>query len=113
MIVVEFEGVRHYGKPGWSERPTRVREDFGAWRPTQSQDGAAIAAWLEKNGYRVLNRVGRSHDGSPYREWWGLVGIFPIETNEYGLPKSISPEEIRTRYARFVEQAEASAYAMI
>ena len=53
MIVVEFEGVRHYGKPGWCERPARVREDFGAWRPTQSQDGAAIAAWLEKNGYRV------------------------------------------------------------
>ena len=44
MIVVEFEGVRHYGKPGWSERPVRVREDFGEWRPVKDRDGKKIAA---------------------------------------------------------------------
>jgi hypothetical protein len=111
MIVVEFEGVRHYGKPGWSERPFRVREDFGEWRPVESQDGKRIAAWLVKHGYRVLNTVGRSHDSSSYREWWGLIGVFPMETNEHGALKLMPPEVIRETFQAFRAQVEAAAAA--
>ena len=109
MIVVEFEGVRHYGKPGWSERPVRVREDFGEWRPVKSQEGKKIADWMIEHGYRVLNTVGRSHSGSLYREWWGLEGVFPAETYDTGVYKPLAPEVIRETFQAFRAQCERNA----
>jgi hypothetical protein len=64
-----------------------------------------------KHGYRVLNTVGRSHDHSSYREWWGLVGVFPMETNEHGVQKLMPPEVIRETFEAFRSQVEAAAAA--
>ena len=111
MIVVEFEGVRHYGKPGWQFRPDKVRVDFGDWRPAKSKDGKKIADWMIERGYRMLNVAGRSHSGSLYREWWGLEGVFPAETNEHGLVKPLPPEAIRETFEAFRAQVEAAAAA--
>jgi hypothetical protein len=111
MIVVEFEGTRHYGKAGWEYAPSRIREDFGEWRPVKSRDGKKIADWLVEQGYRALNTVGRGHDGSSYREWWGLTGVFPEETNEHGVMKLMPPEVIRETFQAFRSQVEAAAAA--
>ncbi len=111
MIVVQFEGTRHYTKPGWANHPARVRVDYGAWRPTVSVDGQAIEKWLLAKGFRCLNTVGRKHDGSSYREWWGLVGVFPMETNEHGALKLMPPEVIRETFEAFRSQVEAAAAA--
>jgi hypothetical protein len=111
MIVVEFEGVRHFNKPGWQFRPDKVRVDFGDWRPAKSQDGKKIADWMIERGYRMLNVAGRSHSGSLYREWWGLEGVFPAETNEHGLVKRMPPEVIRETFQAFRAQVEAAAAA--
>ena len=109
MIVVEFEGVRHYTKPGWENHPARVRVDYGAWRPAMSTDGKTVEKWLLAKGFRCLNMVGRKHDGSSYREWWGLVGVFRTETYDTGVYKPLPPEVIRETFQAFRAQCERNA----
>jgi hypothetical protein len=113
MIVVEFEGVRYWKRPEWwVNHPAKVRIDYGDWRPVQSMDGEAIEKWLRARGFRWLNTVGRKHDGSPYREWWGLEGVFPQSIHPAsGLAVPYEPHQIRETFQAFRSQVEAAAAA--
>ena len=104
--VFEFEGTRRFAHPGWVETLTRVREDYGEWRPATNTDGEAIRKWLGAHGYRVLSYGGRAHDGSSYRSWWGLVSVFgePV-LNEHGTGIVHMPvTEILTRYEQHLAE---------
>lgn len=117
VTVYEFEGTRRFAHPGWVETPERVREDYGTWRKATGQNDKAVCKWLLARGYRQLNLVGRTHDGSLYRSWWGLVSVFgePV-LNECGRPMPIEPAEIRSKYEHWREaklmDAQGASMAM-
>ena len=101
--VFGFKGTAYWSRPGYDFRPDKVREDFGAWRPAQSQDGRRIASWLVRNGYRVAwRKIGRGADAVAYEEYWVRMDVLGGPEVKY-----IEPRDIRAALEALQEAAHA------
>jgi hypothetical protein len=90
VLVYGFAGQRLYGKPGMIFRPMKVREDFGEWRDSKTDDGKATQKWLIKHGYRKVwyDPKGNGMDAK-YIEYWAHVSIVGESTEMLRIPPSV------------------------
>jgi hypothetical protein len=90
VLVYGFAGQRLYGKPGMIFRPMKVREDFGEWRDTKSDDGKAVQKWLLRQGYRkVWYRAEGAGESAKYLEYWAHTSLVGESAEHLHIPPSI------------------------